>query len=627
MERPQHGPEEVRTEEQVVEDLLVTLGLHHGTIRHARIMARLNGSALEEELLAAGHIEEDQLYAGLADHLGLDFLPVIPVALVTDNPELDNQLRAPHALRLSPKDEAPVTVLVPRLSRLRALGDALASDPQMASRSAVTSPSALREAVWKVGAKRRVAARTGALHVDRPELSARLILHARQAFALGMLAALLVIFLMTQTALALNAVHTVLSFLYAAVVSMRLLAFLPRARKPEPEKIDRLQPGLPVYTVLVALHQEAAVARQLITALSRIEWPHARLDIKLICEEGDRETIAALKAVGLPAYMELVEVPDHLPRTKPKALSYALAGARGALVTVYDAEDRPHPLQLREAHARFLREGSDLACLQAPLEITNGGKNWLSGLFAVEYAALFGSLLPFLARLQLPLPLGGTSNHFRRSALVECGAWDPFNVTEDADLGTRLHRFGYRTGMISYPTREDAPEERAVWIAQRRRWFKGWLQTLLVSFRYPLQLAVQLGPGAMIAYTLTTGGMLLSALFHPMLYLSLGIFLWDAITGTLPVLASLNGLLMVVDAYNLIGGFALMLLAWLLVMPASLPRPAWRRLGLVPLYWLNLTLAAWMALYELYRNPFVWNKTPHSPVRRRQRAAPGENAA
>lgn len=614
------------TDERIVDELLSTLGLHEGTIRHARIMARLNGSALEEELLAAGQIAEDVLYAGLADHLGLDFLPVIPVALVSDNPELDNQLRAPHALRLSPKDEAPVTVLVPRLSRLRALTDALAADPQMAGRSAVTSPSAFRDAVWKAGAKRRVAARTGALNSDRPEFSARLILHARQAFALGILAALLVTLLVTQTGLALDLVHTMLSLLYAAVICMRLFAFLPFGKGQEPEKIDRLQPGLPIYTVLVALHREAPVARQLVGALSRIEWPHARLDIKLICEEDDRETIAALKAAGLPPYMELVEVPDHPPRTKPKALAYALAGARGALVTVYDAEDRPHPLQLREAHARFLREGADLACLQAPLQITNGGKNWLSGLFAVEYAALFGALLPLLARLQLPLPLGGTSNHFRRAALLDCGAWDPFNVTEDADLGTRLHRFGYRTGMISYPTREDAPEMRTVWLGQRRRWFKGWLQTLLVSFRNPLQLAVQLGPGAMLAYALTTGGMVLSALFHPVLYLSLGMFAWDALAGTLPKAASLHGMLMMIDAFNLVGGFAVMGLACLLVMPAALPRPKRRTLGFIPLYWLNLTLAAWMALYELYRNPFVWNKTPHQPARRRQRPASTETA-
>lgn len=621
MEKQPRQPYDMRSEEQAIEALLVSRGLHEGTIRHARIMARLNGSALEEELLAAGHIEEDNLYAGLAQHLGLDFLPIVPVALVADNPELDHQLRAPHALRLVPKNEAPVTVLVPRLAKLKALREALAADPQMADRSVVTTPSALRAAVWKAGARRRVEARTGALSAERPDFSARLVLFARQAFALGMLATLLIILLVTNTGLALNLVHTVLSLLYAAVVSMRLLALLQGGKTVEPEKIDRLQPGLPVYTVLVALHQEAAVARQLLGALSRLDWPASRLDIKLVCEAGDRETIEALQAVGLMPFMELVEVPDHPPLTKPKALAYALAGARGALVTVYDAEDMPHPLQLREAHARFLREGSDLACLQAPLQITNAGKSWLSSLFALEYAALFAALLPWLARHKLPLPLGGTSNHFRRSALAECGAWDPFNVTEDADLGTRLNRFGYRTGMITYPTREDAPEDRAVWMAQRRRWFKGWLQTLLVSFRYPLRLAAQLGPGAMIAYALTTGGMLLSALFHPVLYASLALMLWNALAGTLPPLASLHGLLMAIDLFNLVAGFGVMLLAQAMVLPANLPRPPGRHLLRIPLYWMNLTLAAWMALHEIYRNPFVWNKTPHTPVRRRHRAA------
>lgn len=622
-----HPPEFESTpaERQRLEALLVSLGLHEGTVRHARIMARLNGSAIEEELISGGHIAEDLLYRGLADHLGLDFLPVIPVALVPDSPDIDNQLRSPHALRLVPKDEAPVTVLVPRLDRLQALHAALAADPRMVERSAVTSPSALRMAVWKAGARRRVEARTGALGAEKPVFSARLILFARQAFALGMLAALLAILLVLQTRLALDLLHTLLSLLYAATVMMRLIAFLPAGEKAAPPPIDRLQTGLPVYTVLVALHKEAELARQIVAALSRLDWPLSRLDIKLVCEADDREMIEALKAVGLPPYMELVEVPDHPPRTKPKALAYALAGARGALVTVYDAEDRPHPLQLREAHARFLNEGADLACLQAPLQITNAGKSWLSSLFAVEYAALFCALLPWLARWNFPLPLGGTSNHFRRSALVACGAWDPFNVTEDADLGTRLNRHGFRTGMISYPTREEAPEDRAIWMAQRRRWFKGWLQTLLVAFRYPLQLAIQLGPGATIAYGLTTGGMLLSALFHPILYVSLAHLLWNAMTGNLPPLASLNGLLMGIDLFNLIGGFSVMLLAQRLVMPQSQPRSPLRHLALIPLYWLNLTLAAWMSLVELYRAPFVWNKTPHVPVRRRQRAASDPN--
>jgi cellulose synthase/poly-beta-1,6-N-acetylglucosamine synthase-like glycosyltransferase len=206
------------------------------------------------------------------------------------------------------------------------------------------------------------------------------------------------------------------------------------------------------------------------------DWPRDRLDIKLVLEAGDRATVAAIRRRVASASYEIVIVPPIGPRTKPKALSYALAFARGEFVTVYDAEDRPHPLQLREAHAAFCRAGRDLACLQSSLVIDNGETSWLARLFTIEYAALFDGLLPALAKLGMPLPLGGTSNHFRRAALEAVGGWDPFNVTEDADLGIRLARFGYRAATIALPTLEEAPADLGPWIRQRTRWFKGWMR-------------------------------------------------------------------------------------------------------------------------------------------------------
>ena len=174
---------------------------------------------------------------------------------------------------------------------------------------------------------------------------------------------------------------------------------------------------------------------------------------------------------------EIVVVPQGGPRTKPKALSFALPLARGEFVTVYDAEDRPHPGQLREAHATFATAGPELACVQASLVIDNASAGWLPLMFAVEYAALFDGLLPTLAAHAMPLPLGGTSNHFRRAALEAVGGWDPFNVTEDADLGLRFARFGYRALTMPLATHEDAPVTFRAWLNQRTRWFKGWMQT------------------------------------------------------------------------------------------------------------------------------------------------------
>lgn len=214
-------------------------------------------------------------------------------------------------------------------------------------------------------------------------------------------------------------------------------------------------------------------------------------------------------------------MPPSLPRTKPKALTYALSGARGAFVVVYDAEDRPHPQQLREAYTAFRNEPDEVACLQAPLIISNASSSWLSACFALEYSGLFRCMLPVLSTHGLPLPLGGTSNHFRTAVLRRAGAWDPYNVTEDADLGLRLHRLGYRCGVIRRQTLEDAPTSLPVWLNQRTRWYKGWLQSWLVMTRAPFTTARDMGWFAYMVFQLLIGGMLLSSLAHPLLFVSL----------------------------------------------------------------------------------------------------------
>src|SRR5207244_1551522 len=203
------------------------------------------------------------------------------------------------------------------------------------------------------------------------------------------------------------------------------------------------------------------------------------------------------------------------PQTKPKALNYALQFARGELVTVFDAEDLPDSFELRLAAEHFAIAPDNCACLQARLLFHNDRENWLTRQFAIEYACHFELLLPMLASLNMPVPLGGTSNHFRTGILRALGAWDPHNVTEDADLGLRLARAGYLTGMIDAATFEEANCELGNWITQRSRWLKGWLQTWLVHMRNPRKLWRELGFRGFLIVQATMLGVIFSALVHP----------------------------------------------------------------------------------------------------------------
>ncbi len=370
---------------------------------------------------------------------------------------------------------------------------------------------------------------------------------------------------------------------------------------------------LPIYSVLVALYKEAEVASQLVAALKQLNWPASKLDIKLVCEADDHTTIAALQAADLAPQFEIVRVPVAHPRTKPKALNYALAAVRGEFVVIYDAEDRPHPDQLRAAHAQFVSSAGDVVCIQAPLVISNGRDSWISAAFALEYAALFRMLLPMLAKRRLPLPLGGTSNHLRVAELRACGGWDPYNVTEDADLGMRLYRLGYRCGVIDCPTHEDAPTTFNIWLNQRTRWFKGWLQTWLVMMRSPRTLMMEMGVGAFLVFQLLIGGMLIASLAHPwliVLLLSTATYLMLGF----PPPGTREALLFLIDMANMLASYGLFLLLGKKAMHRDERRSVGWRWIAVPLYWLMISIAAWRAVFQLPFKPFFWDKTPHLPA-------------
>ena len=263
-------------------------------------------------------------------------------------------------------------------------------------------------------------------------------------------------------------------FLLLVPAVLRLAAALsPQHQSPAVALLD--DADLPVYSVLVPLRDEAPMVRALADALRQIDYPPEKLDLHFVVEMQSLATVEAVQAELHDPRFELLLVPDALPRTKPKALNYALPMVRGEHLVVFDAEDIPEPGQLRLAASTFAAH-PDLECLQAELVIDNAGESLLAAWFAGEYAGQFGLMLPLLARLGLPMPLGGTSNHFRTSSLRAVGGWDPFNVTEDADLGVRLARLGLKTATIASRTGEEAPIKLHGWLGQRARWMKGWMR-------------------------------------------------------------------------------------------------------------------------------------------------------
>ncbi len=386
---------------------------------------------------------------------------------------------------------------------------------------------------------------------------------------------------------------------------LRLWAALAPA-PPTPAPAPLAEEDLPIYSILLPLRDEAAMVPQLARSLRALDYPAEKLDIKFVVEATSLATRQRAEAELHDARFELVLVPDSLPSTKPKAMNFALPLVRGELLAIYDAEDIPDPGQLRLAAARFA-ERPDLDCLQAELVVDNAGENALTALFAGEYAGQFGLVLPLLARLGLPMPLGGTSNHFRVSALREVGGWDAFNVTEDADLGVRLARLRYRTGTIASRTGEEAPVTPDAFLRQRTRWMKGWMQTFIVHNSRPGKFLEDIGWRGFVAFQIYVGSLIVSAPLHTVFMASLllggllpqpGWDVWDAVS-----------VAMAAAGYS--GGVALSF--------SGLSRLGERRLlgwqVLLPFYWMLHSVAAMRAVWELLTRPYFWAKTRHGRTR------------
>lgn len=445
-------------------------------------------------------------------------------------------------------------------------------------------------------------------------VSANITLTRGQVMVVRFIAATLFLGVVINAVATAITVIAVVTAMYVGAIVFRLRIFLRAMSNPSEIRItDEEARGLwayslPIYTILVPAYREPQVIGQLIRSLDALEYPKERLDIKLLLEEDDHETIAAAEAAKPGDHFEIVRVPYSEPRTKPKACNYGLQRAHGRYVTIYDVEDRPEPLQLRRAIAAFRRLDDRYACLQAKLVYHNPDQNSITRWFSTEYAMWFSQLLPGLIEESAPLPLGGTSNHFSRQVLDEIGGWDPYNVTEDADLGIRLHRHGYRTAVLDSITEEEANSDFVNWIKQRSRWYKGYLQTWLTHMRHPRELYRELGPGGFIGFNLFVGGTPLLSLLNPVFWaITLVWFL-----GRLPGIEDLfPWWLYYVGMGCMVGGNLLFVYANMVAARQQGKPELVIAAVLSPIYWLMMSVAAIKAVVQLATAPSFWEKTAH----------------
>lgn len=447
------------------------------------------------------------------------------------------------------------------------------------------------------------------LYEKDPEKSAVRTFTKAQIFFVAATFALFLLTLAFHRSAALAVVSTAVSLSICVVLLYKFYLSAVGFVLPRPAARKRpsatAETALPAYTILVPMYHECrSTIENLVASLQKLDYPIHKLDIKLVVEADDDETTGVIKSLHLPSRFEIVRVPPSDPRTKPKACNYALKFARGEFITIYDAEDEPDANQLKQVVQAF-KDGNDKrACVQCALNYYNSRENWITRMFTMEYTFWFDLMLPAMGKLRLPMPLGGTSNHFRTAFLKQIIAWDPFNVTEDADLGIRMSRLGYESCVLPSTTYEEATSRVIPWIKQRSRWIKGYMQTYLVHMRRPLQLYRELGAKGFLAFQLFVGGTVLSNLMNlPLWLILLASMLVDVDIGGSPVIE--------IAWINFIVGNILLLGLNVL---AVLRRNRYDLAVLVvtsPLYWLLASIASYRALYQLIYNPSYWDKTQH----------------
>ncbi len=369
---------------------------------------------------------------------------------------------------------------------------------------------------------------------------------------------------------------------------------------------------LPGYTIFCPLYREGGVMPQFIEAIERLEWPKEKLDVLLLLEEDDAETIARITALNLPKHFRKIIVPDSQPKTKPKACNFGLSHARGEYAVIYDAEDIPEPDQLKKAYLVFQKTTNrPIVCAQAKLDFYNIRQNLLTRLFAMEYALWFDLILTGLQSARCPIPLGGTSNHFRTRELRRLLGWDMYNVTEDCDLGVRIAQSGYETAIFNSTTYEEANSDLGNWIRQRSRWIKGYMQTYFVHMRRPGEFIAHSGLRSFLAFQLVVGGKAFVLFVNPFFWLlTISYVVLRPVVG--PTIESLYPpTILYLGIFTLAFGNFLYLYYHVL---GSLRRGQYdlvKYVALIPGYWLLMSFAAWKALFQLIFKPHYWEKTQH----------------
>lgn len=595
--------------------MLVNAGLiTRNQLNDALNLAERTSSHIGQALVHRGYISENQLYAFISKQVGLPLFSLSHVRLSKEVAETftpDEEWEW-GILPLSKDDQTLVIGMIDPVNQ-----DSLTfveSKTNLEIKPVLITERDFEQALESLFKEQYTARSVSALLNRSPENSAAQVLTKTQKIWMVIISVVLLglaIWNLDNFLIGLNATFTTI-YMAMVVYKFFLIANAVGSDLEVPisdEELSALRDDeLPSYTILIPVYKEAAVLPSLLKAVEKLDYPKIKLDIKVLLEQDDEETIAAFHHTNPPDYIQGLIVPTSQPKTKPKACNYGLIHAKGELLVIFDAEDQPDPDQLKKVVIAFKKSPANVICMQAKLNYFNRQQNLLTQWFSSEYSMWFDLFLPGLDAHNVPIPLGGTSNHFKKFALIEAGAWDPHNMTEDADLGIRLYKLGYRTKIVDTTTYEEANSNVNNWVRQRSRWVKGHIQTWLVHMRHPIQLIRDIGFKAFFSFQMVVGGNIFTVILNPVYWLitmSWLLFRFDLISALFP------GPIHFMGAFSLyFGNFAFTYMN----VAGAMGRGYYDMVKttlLSPLYWGLMSIGGWRGFFQILTKPHYWEKTIH----------------
>jgi cellulose synthase/poly-beta-1,6-N-acetylglucosamine synthase-like glycosyltransferase len=582
-------------------------------------LQKRSNSRLGDIIIAEGTTTYLELYRALAEHHGLEFIDLLkepPDKCLLSESDAENYLAfGVMPWRRAANGKIIISITGHSEAASKWIADKFGEDVELA----VTSPLDIRKTVERIFGKYLEEESHLRLWRKNPKASAR-IMNAWWQTAYLCAAILAAILIYSMPPLETSIIFVAFCSIFHLIsIIIKLWIFLEGVSSTTPidwppilAQLD--EATLPVYTILAPMYKEAKSLPSFLAAMSQMDYPPEKMDIKLIMEEDDSETLNAALALKPKHNFEIIQVPEGSLRTKPKACNYAMNFARGEYVTIFDADDIPETLQLKKAIATFRNLPDEVVCLQARLNYYKADTNWLTHSFSIEYNILFDVVLNGLQILNIPLPLGGTSNHISLANLRKLGEWDAYNVTEDADLGVRLAASGLRTELLDSFTLEEAPCEIPAWLRQRSRWIKGYMQTWLVHMRRPISLVKSLGVSGFLGFHFFIGLPNFIFLTAPVLWL-LCIIWWLSPMEILQDL--LPEWLFWVTIINLLLNFLVhWFMAFYCIYTQDKNTKGFRRSAILyPFYLFLHSLASYKALYQLIVKPYFWEKTTHGVIK------------